>query len=80
MWFCKNYTIYFKHMGSQNTLWTLLTLDLLFRGPEDDSERVETCRPKISFYVTKLFVFLTDTLFFICIDKHIGMTNVKFLE
>jgi len=22
-------------------------------------------------------VFLTDTLYFICIDKHIGMTNVK---
>jgi len=22
-------------------------------------------------------MFLTDTLYFICLDKHIGMTNVK---
>jgi len=58
----------------------LLTLDLYFRGPEYDSERVETCRPKIAFYVMKLYVFLTDTLYSICIDKHIGTTNVKFLE
>jgi len=31
---------------------------------------------KITFYVIKLMC-LTDTLYFICIDKHIGMTNVK---
>ena len=46
------------------------------RGPEDDSERVETCRPKITFYVIKLLC-LTDMLYYICIDKHIGMTNIK---
>jgi len=27
------------------------------RGPEDDSERVETCRPKVTFYVLKTVVF-----------------------
>ena len=31
-----------------------VTLALYFRGHEDDSERVETCRPKIAFYVIKL--------------------------
>ena len=30
-----------KHV--RNALRTLLTLDLYFRGPEDDSKRVETC-------------------------------------
>jgi len=44
----------------------LLTLDLYFRGPEDDSERVETRCPKIAFYVIKLLCFFTDTLYFIC--------------
>jgi len=34
-----------------------LILDLYFIGPEDDSERVETCRPKIAFYVLKLLCF-----------------------
>jgi len=32
---------------------------------------------KITFYVINLLCFLTDTLYFICIDKHIGMTTVK---
>jgi len=32
----------------------LLTLDLYFRGSEDDSESVETCRPIIAFYEIKL--------------------------
>ena len=27
------------------------------RGPEDDSEKVETFSPKITFYVTKLLCF-----------------------
>ena len=49
---------------------------VLLRGPEDDSEGVETCRPKITFYVIKTVVF--DALYFICIDEHIGMTNIKF--
>ena len=40
------------------------------RGPEDDSYNSILC--------TKTLVFLTDILYFICIDKHIGMTNVKF--
>ena len=31
---------------SLNVLYTLLTLDLY---PANDSERVETCRPKIAF-------------------------------
>jgi len=35
-------------------------------GPEHDSKRVETCRPRIIFYVMNM-----------CIDKHIGMTNIK---
>jgi len=33
---------------------SLKFLDLYFGGPEDESERVETCRPKIAFYVKKL--------------------------
>jgi len=57
MYFCNNYTIYCKRLGSQNALCTLLTLDLYFKGPEDDSERVETCRPKIEFYVIRLLCF-----------------------
>jgi hypothetical protein len=48
----------------------LLTLHVYPRGPEDDSYNSILC--------TKTPVFLTDTLYFICIDKHIGMTNVKF--
>ena len=43
------------------------------QGPEDDSERAETCRHKIAFYV----VFLTDTSYVLCIDKHTRMTKVK---
>ena len=39
-------------------------MDLYFRGPEDDSERVETCRPKIALYVINLLCVLTDTLYF----------------
>ena len=35
----------------------LLTLYLYFRGPEDESEGVETCRLKITFYVIKTVVF-----------------------
>jgi len=64
MYYCNNYATCCKRLGSQNALCTLLTLDLYFRGPEDDSERVETCRPKIAFYVIKL-LYLTDTLYFI---------------
>jgi len=65
MYFCNNYTSYCKRLGSHNALRTLLTLDLYFGGPEDDSKRVETCRPKIIFYVIKLLC-LTDTLCYIC--------------
>jgi hypothetical protein len=57
MYSCNNYTTCCKRLGSQNALCTLLTLDLYFRGPEDDSKRVETCRPKIAFYVIKLLCF-----------------------
>ena len=32
-----------------------------FIGPEDDSERVETCRPKMAFCVINLLCCLTDT-------------------
>jgi len=32
-------------------------VNLHFRGPEDDSERVETRRPKIAFYVTEVLYF-----------------------
>jgi len=42
---------------SQNALRTLLTFDLYYREPEDDSKRVETCRPKIIFYVITTVVF-----------------------
>jgi len=35
----------------------LLTLDMYFKGPEDDSERVKTCSPKIAFYVIKVLYF-----------------------
>jgi len=37
-----------------------------FRGPEVDSERVETCSHKIAFYVIHVLCFLTDTLHFLC--------------
>jgi len=30
-----------------------------------------------SILCNKTVVFLTDTLYFICLDKHIGMTDVK---
>jgi hypothetical protein len=30
---------------------------MLYEGPEDDSEGVETCRPKITFYAIKTAVF-----------------------
>ena len=30
-----------------------------------------------SILCSKTVVFLTDTMCFICADKHIGMTNVK---
>ena len=57
MYFCNNYTTYCKRLGSQNALLTLLTWDLYFRGPEDDSERVEICHSEIALYVTKLLCF-----------------------
>jgi len=52
----------------------LSTLDLYSRGHEYDSEGVETCHPKITFYVI-ILLCLTDMLYCIHIDKHIGMTN-----
>jgi len=52
-------------------------VNLYLRGPEDDSEIVETCRPKIAFYVINLLCFLTDTLYFACTDELFRMTNVK---
>ena len=57
MYTFNNYTIYCKRLGSQNVLEILLTLYLYFRGPEDNSERIETCRPKITFYIIKLLYF-----------------------
>jgi len=33
-----------------------LTLALYYRGTEDDSEGVETCRPNMKYYVTKTCV------------------------
>ena len=59
------YNMCCKRLGSQNSPSTLLALDLYSRGPEDDSERVETCRPKLAFYVEKLLCFLIDTLYFV---------------
>ena len=52
-----NITTHCKRFGSQDALYILLTLDLYFTVPEDDSEKVETCRPKIAFYVIKLPCF-----------------------
>jgi hypothetical protein len=57
-------TSYCKLLGSQTAVRTLLTLDLYFGGPDDDSKRVETCSPKIIFYVIKLLC-LIDTLYYI---------------
>jgi len=38
-------------------------------------KRVETCRPKIVFYVINCCV-LTDILYFV-LDKHVRMTDIK---
>jgi len=51
----------------------LLTLDLYFREPEGDSKRVETCYPKIIFYVIKTVVF--DTLDCICLSDSFKETS-----
>ena len=47
-----------KYRSKVNDVYSaLLTLDLNFIGPEDDSERVQTCRPKIAFYILNWCVF-----------------------
>ena len=47
------------------SMLSMINLDLFLEGPEDDS-KVETCRPKIMFYVINGCV-LTDILYYICI-------------
>jgi len=58
-------------------------MDVYFRGPEDDSERVETCRPKIAFLWNKSVVVLTDTLcfirmwgYFVSLQKNVFLTEL----
>ena len=74
-----NYTSYYKRLGSQNALWTFLILDLYFRGPEDDSKRVEKCRPKIMFYVVKTYVFDWYVVLYIYIYIYIYMFSTNLL-
>ena len=54
----------------------LLTLDLYFKRAWRWLRGSKTFRPKITFCVIKQ-LSLTHTLCCICIDKHIGMTNIK---